>query len=45
MLYVNNNSQTFKHIMAIFQDDDVKMHQAQIVKERLGGSMKYHFYT
>jgi len=26
------------HIMAIFQDDNVKTHQAQIVKEWLGGS-------
>jgi len=32
-------------IMAIFQYDTVKIHQAQIVKEWLGGSMKNHFHT
>jgi len=31
--------------MAIFQDDSVKIYQAQIVKECLGGSMKNHFHT
>jgi len=34
-----------KHIMAILQDDNVKIHQAQTVKEWLGESMKNHFHT
>jgi len=34
-----------RHIMAIFQDDNVKIRQAQIVKEWLGWSMKNHFDT
>jgi len=34
-----------KHIMAIFQDDNVKITQTQNVKEWLWGSMKNHFHT
>jgi len=34
-----------RHIMAIFQDYNVKIHQAQIVKEWLRGSVKNHFHT
>ena len=39
------NNHAGRCIMAIFQDDNVKIHQAQIVKELLGGSMKNHFHT
>jgi len=39
------NNHVGRHIMAIFQDGNVKIHQAQIVKEWLGGSMNYHFHT
>jgi len=31
--------------MAIFLDDNVKMHQAQIAKEGLGGSLTNYFHT
>jgi len=34
-----------RHIMAIFQDDNVKIPQTQIVKEWLGESMKNHFHA
>jgi len=31
--------------MAIFQDDNIKIHQAQIMKECLAGSMKNNLHT
>jgi len=34
-----------RHVMVIFQDDIVKIHQAQTVKEWLGGRMKNNFHT
>jgi len=42
--YLNNHVE--RHvIMAIFHDDIVKIHQAQTVKEWLGGSMNNNFHT
>jgi len=38
------NNHVGRHIMAIFQDDNVKIHQAQTVKECLGESMKNNFH-
>jgi len=38
-------SSSRRHIMAIFQEDNVKIYQAQIVKEWFEGSMKNHFHT
>jgi len=38
------NNHVGRHIMAMFQDDNGKIHQAQTVKEWLGGSMKNHFH-
>jgi len=38
------NNHVGKHIMAIFQNDNVKIHQDQTVEEWLGGSMKNHLH-
>jgi len=37
------NNHVGRHVMVILQDDNVQIHQAQIVKVWLGGSMKNHF--
>jgi len=39
------NNHVARPIMAIFQDDNVKIHQAQILKEWLGGRMKNYLHT
>jgi len=36
------NKHVGRHFMAIFQDDNVKIHWAQSGKEWLGGNMKNH---
>jgi len=39
------NNHVGRHIMAIFQEDKAKIHQAQTVEKWLGGSMKNNFHT
>jgi len=39
------NKNVGRHIMAIFQDDNVKIHWAQTGKEWLGGNLKNRFHT
>jgi len=39
------NNPVGRHIMVMFQDDDVTIHHAKIENEWLGESMKNNFHT